>query len=123
MFCFLFFYRKISHAQKAQNAYNRTKTKGNVFMRLRTSKRKKCCLFTYSLIRLFTFLVLFMFFVLFVLFVLFVCVKSFCKKKKKIKTVLMTSFTLLLLFELILLFWIRINCKGIQSQEICHFET
>ena len=27
------------------------------------------------------------------------------------------------LFESILLFWFRINCKGIQSQEICHFET
>ena len=27
------------------------------------------------------------------------------------------------LFESILLLWIQINCKGIQSHEICHFET
>ena len=27
------------------------------------------------------------------------------------------------LFESILLRWIQINCKGIQSHEICHFET
>ena len=82
-----FFYKKILHAQKAQNAYKRTKTKKAAFLcAQKTSKGKKVA---YSLICVFVLFILFILFMLlvlllccvFALFMLFVRVKSFRKKE------------------------------------------
>ena len=43
---FIPFYEKIPHAQKAQNAHKRIKTKKVFFMCIKTSKRKKAACFT-----------------------------------------------------------------------------
>ena len=88
-----FFYKKILHAQKAQNAYKRTKTKKAAFLcAQKTSKGKKvaysliCVFVLFILFILFMLLVLFVLYVLlfccvFALFMLFVRVKSFRKKE------------------------------------------
>ena len=87
-----FFYKKILHAQKAQNAYKRTKTKAAFLCAQKTSKGKKvaysliCVFVLFILFILFMLLVLFVLYVLllccvFALFMLFVRVKSFRKKE------------------------------------------
>ena len=88
------FYKKISHAQKAQNAHKRTKTKRQRFYALKKHLRGKK-----SLIRLCIFCALILFVLLlgcvFVFFVVFfVRVKSF--RKNRFEIALMTSVTLLL---------------------------
>ena len=75
---FIFFCKKISHAEKAQNAFKRTKTKKTAFLcTWKHLTRRK------SLVWRFVLFVLFTLFMLFVVFVVFVHVKSSCKKKNK----------------------------------------
>ena len=110
---YLFFYKKISHTQKAQNAQKQIKIKkGSIFYahkkHLRERKLLVWCfvLFQFVLFTLFVFFLffglfgLFGLFMLFILFVLFVCVKSSCKKIMKwFKIALITSFILLLKYS------------------------
>ena len=93
----IFFYKKISHTQKAQNTYKRIIIKkDSIFMCIETSKRKKIACLTFCAFHAFyvhkkhlrrgkPLVCVLCFFVLFILFMLFVCVKSFCKKKKEKK--------------------------------------